>query len=97
VFARIATFTGGDVDAMYRVTNERMTSGGDGFPDGVRRAMALQTGDRWQIITFFDSREAVDAAEQGFEQMGDEIPESLRGRRVAVETYEVLFDVEMIG
>jgi hypothetical protein len=38
----------------------------------------------------------VDAAEQGFEQMGDEIPESLRGRRVAVETYEVLFDVEMI-
>ena len=34
--------------------------------------------------------------EQGFEQMGDEIPESLRGRRVAVETYEVLFDVEMI-
>jgi hypothetical protein len=97
VFARMATFEGGDAEAMSRVTNERMTGGPEGFPAGVRRAMALQDGDRWQVITFFESREAVDAAQQTFEQMGDEIPESVRGRRVSVETYEVVFDVEMVG
>jgi hypothetical protein len=40
----------------------------------------------------FDSREAIDAAEARFEQMGDEIPEEIRGRRVSVEVYQVVFD-----
>lgn len=96
MFARMATFEGGDAEAMSRATNERMTKGPEGFPAGVRRAMALQHGDRWQVITFFETREAIDAAERSFEQMGDEIPESVRGRRVSLETYEVVFDVEML-
>jgi hypothetical protein len=32
------------------------------------------------------------AAEQRFEEMGNEIPEDVRGRRVAVDTYEVVMD-----
>ena len=81
---------------MNRVMTETMTNGGTGFPDGVVRAMALQKGDRWEVITFFDSHEAIVAAKERFEQMGDEVPENVRGRRVGLETYEVIFDVEML-
>ena len=28
--------------------------------------------------------------------MGDEIPESVRGKRVSLESFEVAFDVEMV-
>jgi hypothetical protein len=45
--------------------------------------------------SFFESRGELDAAEPRFEQMGDEIPEDLRGRRVAVDVYEVVFDGEI--
>ena len=50
----------------------------------------------WSVIAFFDSEEAAAASEERFEQMGDEIPESVRGKRIGVESYEVAFDVEMI-
>jgi hypothetical protein len=59
----------------------------------VKRVMVLQ-GDRRLFITFFDSREELEAAAERFEQMGDEIPEEVRGRRVGVDVYEVLFDGE---
>ena len=53
--------------------------------------MVLQ-GDKRLFVTFFDSREAMQAAEQRFEEMGNEIPEDVRGRRVSVDTYEVVMD-----
>jgi hypothetical protein len=34
----------------------------------------------------------MEASEQRFDQMGDEIPEEIRGRRLGVDTYEVVFD-----
>ena len=52
-------------------------------------------GDRRLFITFFDSREQIDAAEQAFEQMGDEISEEVRGRRLSVDVYEVVFDDQL--
>jgi hypothetical protein len=70
---------------------ERMADGESGMPEGVSRAMVLQ-GDRRLFVTFFDSREAMQAAEQRFEEMGNEIPEDVRGRRVSVDTYEVVMD-----
>jgi len=91
VFARIATFEGGNVDDLRRMGEERMADGESGMPEGVSRAMVLQ-GDRRLFVTFFDSREAMQAAEQRFESMGDEIPEDVRGRRVSVDTYEVVMD-----
>jgi hypothetical protein len=49
-------------------------------------------GDRRLFVTFFESREAMQAAEQRFEAMGDEIAEDVRGQRLSVETYEVVMD-----
>jgi hypothetical protein len=91
VFARIATFEGGNVAELRRLGEERMASGDTGMPDGVSRAMVLE-GDRRLFVTFFETREAMQAAEQRFEAMGDEIAEDVRGQRLSVETYEVVMD-----
>jgi hypothetical protein len=91
VFARIATFEGGNVDELRRMGQERMSSDDSGLPAGASRAMLLQ-GDKRLFVTFFESRDAMEAAEQQFEAMGDEFPEDVRGRRVAVDTYEVVMD-----
>jgi hypothetical protein len=47
------------------------------------------------FVALFDSREALEAAEPGFEAMGNEIPEDVRGRRTAVDYYEVVFDEDV--
>lgn len=94
MFARIATFEGGDVEQLRQRNEEAMSSGEMNPPAGLRRAMVLQ-GDRRLFVTFFDSREEVEAAEQRFEEMGDEIPEEIRGRRVGIDVYEVVFDGEL--
>ena len=91
MYARVATFEGGDVDELRRLNEERMADGTAGIPEGVSRAMVLQ-GDKRLFVTFFDTKESMDAAEARFEAMGDEIPESVRGKRVGVDTYEVVFD-----
>jgi hypothetical protein len=64
------------------------------MPKSVKRVLVLNdsSSGKRQFITFFDSREAVDAANEQFEQMGDQIPEDVRGRRVGVDVYEVLAD-----
>jgi hypothetical protein len=93
MFVRVATFEGGDVDRLREVNQERMSSGTMNAPAGVKRVMVLQ-GDRRLFLSFFESREELDAAKERFEQMGDEIPEDIRGRRVGVDVYEVVFDAE---
>jgi hypothetical protein len=93
MFVRVATFEGGDVDRLREVNQERMSSGTMNAPAGVKRVMVLQ-GDRRLFLSFFDSREELDAAKERFEQMGDEIPEDVRGRRIGVDVYEVVFDAE---
>ena len=94
MFARVATFEGGDVERLRELNEERMRSGAMNAPAGVKRAMVLE-GDKRLFITFFESREALDAAEARFEQMGNEVPEEIRGRRTSVAAYEVVFDGEM--
>jgi hypothetical protein len=37
-------------------------------------------------------RDTLEGSEAEFEQMGDQVPEDVRGRRVAVEVYDVVFD-----
>ena len=91
MYARIATFEGGNVDELRRMGEERMAAGDSGMPEGVSRAMMLE-GDKRLFVTFFDSREAMQSAEQRFDSMGDEIPEDVRGRRVSVDSYEVVMD-----
>jgi len=94
MYARIATFEGGDAERLQRMTEEQRESGEMNAPSGMKRAMVLQ-GDRRLFITFFASRAPVEAAEQEFDKMGDEIPEEVRGRRVSVDVYEVVYDGEI--
>lgn len=94
MYARIATFEGGDNARLQQINEERMQSGQMQPPEGMKRAMVLADpqSNRRLFIAFFDSREQIDAAAQRFEQMGDEIPEDVRGRRTSVDVYEVAFD-----
>jgi hypothetical protein len=96
LFARVATFEGGDLEQVRNVNNEILVNDPDRMPAGVKRVMVLE-GDQRLVITFFDSREALEAAEQKFEQLGDEIDESVRGRRIGLATYELLFDMETVS
>jgi hypothetical protein len=98
VIARIATFEGGDAEEMRRLNNEILVErAATALPPGVLRVMVLMKDEgKWSVISFFDSEDAAAAAEQRFEQMGDEIPESVRGKRISVESFEVAFDVEMV-
>jgi UV DNA damage repair endonuclease len=97
VIARIATFEGGDAEEMRRRNNEMLVERATELPAGILRVMVLMNDEsRWSVISFFDNEETASAAEERFEQMGDEIPESVRGKRVSLESLEVAFDVEMI-
>jgi hypothetical protein len=94
MWVRVATFEGGDTEELRRLNEERMGSGQMDLPDGVRKVVLLVDGDnnRRRFITHFDTREAIEAAEAFFDRMGDDIPESIRGRRIDVEYYEVVFE-----
>jgi hypothetical protein len=94
MYARVASFEGGNTERLRELNEEAMSSGTMDMPEGLSRAMVLSNdaGDRRLFITFFDSRQALDAAEARFDSMGDEIPEDVRGRRTSVEAYEVVFE-----
>jgi hypothetical protein len=98
VIARIATFEGGDAEEMRRLNNEMLVErGASALPPGISRVMVLMKDEsHWSVISFFDDEDAAAAAEERWEQLGDEIPESVRGRRVGVESFDVAFDVEMV-
>ena len=94
MYVRVATFEGGDEERLQELNRERMRAGTMNPPPGASRALVLggNPGGRRLFLTFFDSREAIAAAEERFEQMGDEISEEVRGRRLSVDVYEVVFD-----
>jgi hypothetical protein len=97
VIARIATFEGGDADEMRRINNELLVERSSALPSGILRVMVLMKDDsHWSVISFFEDEEAAQASEARWEQLGDEIPEHVRGKRVGLETYVVGFDVEMV-
>jgi len=92
--ARVAAFEGDTsrIDDLIGTIRERMSSGDD-VPGAKRFLMLIDRGSGTSLgITFFESEEAIRAAEPIFERMGDEVPEELRGRRTSVETYEVAID-----
>jgi hypothetical protein len=97
MFARVASFEGGDVDRLREINEERMRAGTMNPPAGARSAMVLQDSEnqRRLFITMFDSREEIAAAEQRFGAMGDEIPEEIRGRRTSVDVYEVVWSEDL--
>ena len=97
MWARIASFEGGDTEKLQKLNEERMQSGEMNPPEGIKRVMVLadDENNRRMFVAMFDSREAVEAAEPRFESMGDEVPEDVRGRRTGVDYYEVVFEQSM--
>jgi hypothetical protein len=91
MWVRVATFEGADPDKANAVLSERMASGEMTMPEGMTGALVLDDRDarKRKFLAFFDSKGTLTAAEPGFEQMGDTIPEEIRGRRTTVHHYEV--------
>jgi hypothetical protein len=97
VIARVATFEGGNAEEMRRFNNELLAERADSLPSGLLRVLVLMRDETsWSVISFFEDEDSAKAAEARFEEMGDEIPEAVRGKRVSLESCEVAFDVEMI-
>jgi hypothetical protein len=92
MWVRVATFEGADTDKLNQITQERMASGEMTAPEGMSSAVVLDDTDakKRKFLTFFDNREAIEAAEAGFDQMGDTISEDIRGKRTSVHYYEVV-------
>ena len=91
MWVRVATFEGGDTDRLDKLMDERMSSGEMTPPEGMSSVLVLDDKDakKRKFLAFFDSRDALDAAEAGFDQQGDTIPEEIRGKRTSVHYYDV--------
>src|SRR5262245_31231579 len=99
MWVRVATFEGGDTAKLDQLMDERMSSGEMPLPEGMQTVLILDDNDgsKRKFLAFFDSRDALEAAETGFDQQGDTIPEEIRGKRTSVHYYDVLIfdgDVE---
>jgi hypothetical protein len=99
MWVRVATFEGGDTDRLDKLMDERMSSGEMTPPEGMRSVLILDdtNAKMRKFLAFFDSRDALEAAEAGFDQQGDTIPEEIRGKRTSVHYYDVVIydgDVE---
>jgi hypothetical protein len=99
MWVRVATFEGGDTEKLDRLITERMSSGEMTQPEGMSSVLILddKAAKKRKFFAFFDTRDHLEAAEAGFDQQGDTIPEELRGKRTSVHYYDVVIydgDVE---
>ena len=99
MWVRVATFEGTDREKLDKLMSERMSSGEMAPAEGMTSVLILDDkgAKKRKFFAFFDSREAVEAAEAGFDRQGDTIPEEVRGKRTSVHYYEVVIydgDVE---
>jgi hypothetical protein len=92
MWVRVATFEGGDTQKLDKLMDERMSSGEMTPPEGMSSVLILDDKDakKRKFLAFFDSHDALEAAEAGFDQQGDTIPEDIRGKRTSVHYYEVV-------
>jgi hypothetical protein len=93
VYARVAFFEDHDPDQMdelIRRLEERSKHHAEVLPEA-RAFLALfdRAAGKSVGITFFDTEEAIDASEPLFENFPKDYPDSLKGRRVSLERYEV--------
>jgi hypothetical protein len=93
VYARVAFFEDHDpaqMDELIRRLDERSKHHGEVLPDA-RAFLVLfdRKAGKSVGITFFDTREAIEASEPLFAKFPKDYPDSLKGRRSALEVYEV--------
>lgn len=91
VFARIATFEDNDIPRLQKYLGKEHRAGILPPVEGVTRVVILE-GERNLFLTFFESREALEAEEEKFLATGGRVPEEERGRRLGIEHYEVVYD-----
>ena len=91
MWVRVATFEGGSTEKLRAMAEE---SGTPQLAPGMSGGMVFATADgsKRMFVAYFDDKESLDAASEFFDQMGDEIPEEIRGRRVSVDAYEVVMN-----
>jgi hypothetical protein len=92
MWVRVATFEGGDTEKLDQLMEERMSSGEMPPPEGMSSVLILDDkgAKKRKFLAFFEGREALEAAEAGFDRQGDTIPEEIRGRRTSVHYYDVV-------
>jgi heme-degrading monooxygenase HmoA len=94
MYARIASFEGRDASLTDQLIQRVRDAGPSSVPDA-KGFLGLFDRDAGTAlgITFFDSEEAIRNSQQAFEDMAQQFPDEMRGRRRSVETYEVtVFD-----
>jgi len=92
MWVRVATFEGGDTEKLDKLMGERMSSGEMPPPEGMSSVLILDDkgAKKRKFLAFFDNRDALEAAEAGFDQQGDTIPEEISGTRTSVHYYDVV-------
>jgi heme-degrading monooxygenase HmoA len=98
MYARVASFEGRDSSLTDELINRVRDQGPRSVPDA-KGFLGLFDRERGTAlgITFFDSAEAIRNSEQAFEDMAQNFPTEMRGRRASVDIHEVMIfdgDVE---
>ena len=93
MYARVAFFEDHDpaqIDELVRRLDERSRQHPEVLPEA-RGFLAFVDREHGKSmgITFFDTLEAIEAAEPKFANFPKTYPDSLKGRRTALEVYEV--------
>ena len=94
MYARIASFEGRDSSLTDQLIQRVRDQGPSSIPDA-KGFLGLFDRERGTAlgITFFDSEEAIRNSQQAFEDMAQNFPTEMRGRRTSVDVYEVtIFD-----
>jgi heme-degrading monooxygenase HmoA len=98
MYARVASFEGRDSSLTDELIQRVRDQGPSSVPDA-KGFLGLFDRERGTSlgITFFDSEEAIRNSEQAFEDMAQNFPAEMRGRRSSVDIHEVMIfdgDVE---
>ena len=94
MYARVASFENRDpslADQLIGQIREGSERARERMPDARGALMLVDREKNTSLgVVFFDSKEAIEKAGPAFEQMGDEFPEELRGKRRSVDVFEVV-------
>lgn len=97
MYARVATWEGGDAEAMRRNAREISRQAESGPPEGVpAKGFTLlidPESGRSAAISFFDTEEDLRTGDATLNAMSP--PDDGMGRRTAVDVYEVVVDLRL--